>query len=746
MQVSSKSLFASFRLALAIAIALAFSTANAADVISTWDGGVGDWTDAAHWSSDEYPNIVPDGSTYDAVINGGTVTQDLVDGITVENLTLSGGTLEGTNPLTATGLITWTGGYISNSGVTVGDLSMSGNTKYLTGGSQLILEGEGTLTGTSSVKLRDGVGILFTIQNSATMDVQGDAGFGMKLTTSPTAGTIDNHGVFKKSAGTGTTNIVSQWTVNNTGTIQVESGELAIDGEFSNNSPGSVDVQAGALSLAGGGISTGAFHVATGATLTFAGGDHNLTGATLANEGTVDCHAGLVTFDNGITSTGALNVSGGTLVLDGAISGSVNMTLSGGTLDGAATVLLRELDWSGGSIENTGGVEVYSFNASGTTKKLCGGSSLTLTGEGVLAGTGSIKAYDGANIQVTIQSTAELDIQSDAGFGYSHSGVVTDGQILNQGTFKKTGGTGVSQIDGVWTFSNTNVVQVESGTLRIAGAVTELSGTTLTGGMWIIGADSTLQIDTGDGITQIGAGSAVQLIGVGSAFTAGGDSLEDTLTTNDGLLNIFDGRELALANGFASNGDLVIDAASKLTVQSDMVLGGGASIIISLDDAASGLLDVAGNLALDGSLELQLADGFTPIQSEVFNIFDAASFTGSYERTDLTLPTLEGLLVWDWSNLNVTGEISVAHAVPGDANADGFVDETDAQALASHWGQNADWAGGDFNDDGVVNVKDAAILAANWTGGSNEATATPEPGTMVLLVVGFVGLLARRRR
>jgi predicted outer membrane repeat protein len=58
---------------------------------------------------------------------------------------------------------------------------------------------------------------------------------------------------------------------------------------------------------------------------------------------------------------------------------------------------------------------------------------------------------------------------------------------------------------------------------------------------------------------------------------------------------------------------------------------------------------------------------------------------------------------------------AVQTAIPGDANHDNAVDETDAAILANHWGMsNVDWEDGDFNDDDVVNIMDAAILAANW--------------------------------
>jgi hypothetical protein len=54
--------------------------------------------------------------------------------------------------------------------------------------------------------------------------------------------------------------------------------------------------------------------------------------------------------------------------------------------------------------------------------------------------------------------------------------------------------------------------------------------------------------------------------------------------------------------------------------------------------------------------------------------------------------------------------------LPGDANRDGMVDDTDASTLALNWQKQtaATWAEGDFNADGLVDDADAAILAQHW--------------------------------
>jgi hypothetical protein len=93
------------------------------------------------------------------------------------------------------------------------------------------------------------------------------------------------------------------------------------------------------------------------------------------------------------------------------------------------------------------------------------------------------------------------------------------------------------------------------------------------------------------------------------------------------------------------------------------------------------------------------------------------------------------------------GYAEVITAVPGDANNDGCVDETDAATLAAHWGKNgADWTMGDFNGDKTVNVADAAILAANWGYVASESATAPEPSSMLMLLGVCMGVLFIRGR
>src|SRR5262249_34521511 len=114
-----------------------------------------------------------------------------------------------------------------------------------------------------------------------------------------------------------------------------------------------------------------------------------------------------------------------------------------------------------------------------------------------------------------------------------------------------------------------------------------------------------------------------------------------------------------------------------------------------------------------------------------------------------------------YANLAVGNHLTLHHAfvgtsliltarptVDGDVSVDGIVNGQDLALLASNW--LAHGVAGDVNDDGFVNGQDLGIIASNWlrndTAGSGSSAAVPEPGTLVLTMLGGLAWLARWRR
>jgi len=92
-------------------------------------------------------------------------------------------------------------------------------------------------------------------------------------------------------------------------------------------------------------------------------------------------------------------------------------------------------------------------------------------------------------------------------------------------------------------------------------------------------------------------------------------------------------------------------------------------------------------------------------------------------------------------------ELEAFAPLAGDINNDGFIDVGDLGILAANWeASSVGWLGGDLDGDGVVDIGDLGILAGNWQGyPSSGQSQVPEPSTMIIFILGGIGLLARRR-
>jgi autotransporter-associated beta strand protein len=174
-------------------------------------------------------------------ITGGTANFNGTGNIAPTNLTLNGfGVLGGSNPVTVNGPMTW-GGSSSVSGtnnlVVNGPLNISGNVQL--SGRTLVNNGLAVWTnnGPASLSLSDGAVLL----NSAGAIF--DCAFDGFLLNSVGANPFLNEGLFRKSAGTGTTIISVPF--HNSGVIDARSGLLNFVGPLFIESGGSIQLNGG---------------------------------------------------------------------------------------------------------------------------------------------------------------------------------------------------------------------------------------------------------------------------------------------------------------------------------------------------------------------------------------------------------------------------------------------------------------------------------------------------------------------
>ncbi|KKM23646.1 hypothetical protein LCGC14_1613130, partial [marine sediment metagenome] len=205
------------------------------------------------------------------------------------------------------------------------------------------------------------------------------------------------------------------------------------------------------------------------------------------------------------------------------------------------------------------------------------------------------------------------------------------------------------------------------------------------------------------------------------------------------------GGDLTNSGGAVSPGN----SAGELAVTGNLALNSGKlSVEVGgLGAGESDKLVVTGTADLGGELEVSLIDGFVPEMFDEITILTAGTVTDTFDSTSgLTgLGGKAGLYFavdYDYDANDVT---LTASAQTGDATLDAVVDITDLGALAANWkATGAKWSQGDFTGEGSVDITDLGALAANWQFGV-PITAIPEPATLVLLAIGGLALIRRRR-
>jgi hypothetical protein len=435
------------------------------------------------------------------------------------------GTLAGTGTLTVAGRLAWSGGTMSGSGLTVanGGLALSGPANKVL--SQRTITNTATATWTDTGNFVLGGGATFINQAGATFDIQNNAVLGYGAGTAPR---FNNAGTFRKSAGTGTTTLGGSVVFTNTGTVEVRTGTLFLQGVFTNFADRTLTngtyVVSGILKFASAELATNAAtivldgpnsqivnHVdgnalanfalnAAGGRFTIQSGRSFTTAAavTFTNDGTLGVGAGstftvagnFTNFANRALTGGTYEVAGtfqfngadiatnaATVVLDGAASRIVNQTAGDALANfatnaaaGRFTIENGRNFTTAGDFTNAGDVTVgpaSTFVTTGGYKQEAGNTNLR---EGTL----SARSSTGAGI-VDIRAGSSL-----AGSGTIIADLVNAGQVNPGGT----GAAGRLRVNGNYTQGASGTLNVELGG-RDAGTQYDqfvVSGTAALGG------------------------------------------------------------------------------------------------------------------------------------------------------------------------------------------------------------------------------------------------------------------------
>jgi hypothetical protein len=159
-----------------------------------------------------------------------------------------------------------------------------------------------------------------------------------------------------------------------------------------------------------------------------------------------------------------------------------------------------------------------------------------------------------------------------------------------------------------------------------------LNGGTLTGGTWQLGGGATWTTDAAD-ITANAANLSISGTGtrvVDAIFGPGHDALAG-LTTNTatGRLTIGAGYNFTVQGNFLNAG--ILEIAGAISIQGDYTQTAGAALDIDIaSPTVYGTLTVSGTATLAGTLNVVLANGFTPALGSSFVILSFGARSGDF--------------------------------------------------------------------------------------------------------------------
>ncbi|MDB5824639.1 MAG: filamentous hemagglutinin N-terminal protein [Herminiimonas sp.] len=567
------------------------------------------------------------GATFtETATGGGRATVDLADGngtttnlntnVSLANVALSGGTLQGTGKLTATNL-DWSGGAIAGGAdrpaFDVTNLTLSG-VESLDGRTLNLMAG-GASTATSAYLTFKNSAVL---NNAGTLTVADNSQLGYYY--SPIAGSS----AFNNSGTVNATNKSTYWTTNSLGASYDALNFTAF------NNTGAVNVVDGTLQLGGGGTHTGAFNVsASGAgktsTLVFGGDTYNYSDSTIRTQ---NINAGATfteTANNGGVATVELNNRSGTTTNLNTDVSLASAALSNGTLRGTGKLTASNLKWSGGTIAGGEGSPAYDVtNLTLTGSETLDGRTLNLLAGGASKATSSYLTFKNSAVlnnagALTVSDGTQLGVYYSASAGSSainNSGTVNSTNTLAYATINTIGGN--YDTTNFTAFNNTGTVNVADGTLQLSG------GGTHTGAFNVIastgGKTSTLSFggntyyyDSATRAQNINSGATITETGTngGVATVAFSDYYYNNSPVN---LNA----DVSLANVALSGG--ILQGTGKLTATNlnwsgGTIAGGAGSAAYDVTN-----LTLSGSSSLDGRT-LNLLTGGASIASNAYLTF-----------------------------------------------------------------------------------------------------------------------------
>ena len=566
--------------------------------ISNTDGF---WDDEANWSTGQVPNsgddVTIDRGVFNPtitvrdnrfvntlidreaiIITSGTLQVNTSTQIDAASVTLQEGaglSLVASAGITSTGTLNWTGGtFYTQSTTNAGTINITSDSDV-----RLI----GTLTNNATV-IHSGAGaVLFDsstrIFNSSTglYEFSGSGDIGLSNMGAGSAPFFQNDGTLKKSTGAESAIVNLQVNSSSTSVFLATGGRLDLS--------------------SGGTLSGGTFNASTGGVVEISGA-YSMEGAFT---GSGDSHVEL---------TGSLTTNG-TATTFSFPTGMFQWT--GGVLGGG-----------GGGLTNNGSITVAPTTSARLTGLLTNNGTIIQSGDGKLQFDGSTQLLNSATGVYDFQGNGDIE-RSDFGGGFGPF-------FQNNGTLRKSSGTGISTIEEIGlNVGATGVLDPRTGRINaisggswaganftgVSGGVFEISGT--------IGVDGTLAGVGGGHLELTGnlnaaAGTTLNFVGntfqwLGGSISGGGSGV-----TNIGTIIVAGGSDKTVFGRLNSSGTInhtgigrvLINTSSVLTVTETGIYdfqGDGGWGRSTIGGGGSPSFEIHGTLRKSAGAGISLLDG-----------------------------------------------------------------------------------------------------------------------------------------
>ncbi|HYT89560.1 MAG TPA: putative Ig domain-containing protein, partial [Gemmataceae bacterium] len=431
--------------------------------------------------------------------------------------------------------------------------------------------------------------------------------------------------IFWKAAASGNWSVATNWI----GNVAPAAGDTAVIDATGANYTVTLDTSP---TVAGFTLnSANATFFASGRTLTVNGPDTLSAGSALwrnstwTGSGTLTNNASM-TADGNSTISSSLAQNGSLLVQGSDAGGHTTLTVANG-FSNAGTITLQSLNqgWASnltltsGTLTNTGTLTVNAGSGGGRT----------LSAE--LRNSGTVNV----NTSTTLGRTGATH-QNSGNLNLNGATLTVTGNALTNAAAGVILSTGSSTLSNTPAFTNQGTVNVPNGTLNVTGPFTNFSGTTLTGGTYLVGG--TFKFPNADIRTNA---ATIVLDGPGSAIVNPSNvNALASFATNAaaGNFTIQNGRTITTP-AFSNAGNVTIGATSTfLTSAGNYTQTAGTTTVLGTLDPAATVDIQAGTLRGTGNVNSnvvnagQVSPGLSPGQLTI---------NGNYSQSGSGILTLE---------------------------------------------------------------------------------------------------------